>query len=197
MLRVMQLYLVRHAAVVVRADQPSEQWHLSPEGRAAAEALAGDDGWAALARLYSSPEPKAIATAQRIAMRNALPLSIEPALHEVERPWTEGDYRELARSYLRGEPVEGWEPYGGATARIRRAIEAIVSRHGEADVGVISHGLILSVYLADLLGLDGPAAIELWDSIGLPNYAIVDLKARKLIRPFGASFDLTAGRHNG
>jgi broad specificity phosphatase PhoE len=118
-------------------------------------------------------------------MRNALPLSIEPALHEVERPWTEGDYRGLARSYLRGEPVDGWERREAASARIRHAIEAIVAAHGEADIGVVTHGLILSLYVADLLGLDGPAAIELWDGIGFPDYAIVDLKARKLVRPFG------------
>ena len=181
----MQLYLVRHAAVVVRPDQPSEQWHLSPEGRVAAESLAGEGGWAGLARLYSSPEPKAIATAQRIATRNALPLSIEAALHEVERPWTDGDYRALARSYLRGEAVEGWEGRDVATARIRRAIETIAAAHGEADVGIVSHGLILSLYLTDLLSLDGAATVELWDGIGFPDYALVDTVDLKLVRRFG------------
>lgn len=181
----MQLYLVRHAAVAVRPEQPSKQWHLSPEGRAAAESLAAEPaGWAALARLYSSAEPKAIATAQRIAMRNGLSITIEPALHEVERPWSGGDYRELARSYLCGQPIDGWEPRDVATARIRGAIETIVSSHGEADVGVVSHGLILSLLLASLLGLDGPATAELWEGIGFPDYAIVDPKARTLIRPF-------------
>lgn len=180
----MQLYLVRHAAVVVRPEQPSNQWHLSPEGRAAAESLAAEDGWATLARLYSSAEPKAIATAQRIAMRNGLSITIEPALHEVERPWSGGDYRALARGYLEGEPIEGWEPRDVATDRIRGAIETIVSAHGEASVGVVSHGLILSLYVAGLLGLDWPATAELWDGIGFPDYGIVDPNVRRLIRPF-------------
>ena len=181
----MQLYLVRHAAVVVRPEQPSNQWHLSPEGRAAAESLAAEPaGWATLARLYSSSEPKAIATAQRIAMRNGLSITIEATLREVERPWSGGDYRALARSYLGGEPIDGWEPCDVATARIRRAIETIASSHGEAGVGLVSHGLILSLYVAGLFGLDGPATAELWEGIGFPDYAIVDPKARTLVRPF-------------
>ncbi len=185
MLRVMQLYLVRHAAVVVRPDQPSEQRHLSPDGRAAAEALASEAGWTTLARLYTSSEPKAIATAQRIATRNGLPITIEPALGEIERPWTGGDYRELARRYLLGEPVEGWEPHDAATDRIRASVEAITSAHGEAGLGVVSHGLILALYLAQLLELDGPATADFWDGISFPDYAIVDLEAHRLVRPFG------------
>ena len=180
----MRLYLVRHAAVVIRPEHPSCQWHLSPEGRAAAESLAAEDGWATLARLYSSPEPKAIATAQRIAMRNALPLSIEPALGEVERPWVEGDYRAVARGYLHGAPIEGWEPREAATVRIHDAIEAIMAAHGGADIGFVSHGLALALYLEWFLGLDGPATAQLWNGIGFPDYAVVDVKARELIRPF-------------
>jgi hypothetical protein len=35
-----RLYLVCHAAVTVRPDQPASQWHLSPQGRVATEAFA-------------------------------------------------------------------------------------------------------------------------------------------------------------
>ncbi len=185
----MRLHLIRHAAVVVRPEQPSKDWHLSPEGRTATEGLASDADWTTLARLYTSSEPKAIATAQRIAMRNALPISIESALHEVERPWAGGDhqeYRELARSYLCGEPVDGWEPRETSATRIRASIETIVSAHSQADVGVVSHGLVLSLFLGALLGLDGRATAALWDGIAFPDYAIVDPSARTLVRPFSA-----------
>ncbi len=36
----MKLYLVRHAGVTVRPALPSALWHLSLEGRAAADVLA-------------------------------------------------------------------------------------------------------------------------------------------------------------
>jgi broad specificity phosphatase PhoE len=179
------LYLVRHASVDPRPGQPSAIWRLSPQGRAGADALAAEDCWAWLTRVYSSAEPKAIATAQRIAMRNALPLSIEPALGEVERPWVDANYKAEARRYLSGELLEGWETRGAATARIQAAIHRIDASHAEADVAVVSHGLILSLYLSDLLALDDLRTAELWNGIAFPDYAIVDPQGRALVQPFG------------
>jgi hypothetical protein len=48
---------------------------------------------------------------------------------------------------------------------------------------ILSHGLILNLYLARLTGED-PAA--LWQSIALPDLAIVDPERRAVVRPFGA-----------
>jgi broad specificity phosphatase PhoE len=135
--------------------------------------------------VYSSAEPKAIATAQRIAMRNALPLRVEPDLGEAERPWVDADYKAEARRYLSGEPLEGWEPRGAASARVTRAIDGILASHAQAGVAVVSHGLVLSLYLSALLALDGPKTVELWDSIGFPDYAIVEPRSRAVAQPFG------------
>jgi broad specificity phosphatase PhoE len=179
------LVLVRHAMVTFHREVPSAQWHLSPDGRAAAEALAARDTWAPLVRVYSSHEPKAIATAQRCCAANALPLTIEPALHEVERPWSEGDYKSEAESYLRGQARDGWEPRGAATERMRGAVEGVLSAHTGGDVAVVSHGLVLSLYLASLLDLDPEATAALWRGIGFPDYAVVDPAARTLVQPFG------------
>jgi broad specificity phosphatase PhoE len=180
------LYLVRHASVDPRQEQPSAIWHLSLEGRAEANALAAKDCWASLARVYSSAEPKAIATAQRIAMRNALPLSVEPDLGEVARPWVDADYKTQARRYLSGELLAGWEPRDTALGRVRSAIHGILAHHAEADVAVVSHGLVLSLYLSELLALDAPKTVELWDSIGFPDFAVVDPQPPKLFRTFGS-----------
>lgn len=181
----MRLFLVRHASVTVHPERPAEEWHLSPGGRAAADALASEACWATLVRLYSSTEPKAIATAQRIASRNSLSLSIDVGLNDVGgRGWVEGDYRDVARRYLRGEPLEGWELPGAATDRTCSCIGEIIARHGEADVGIVSHGLVLTLYLSDQLGLDDDATVALWESMGLPDYAVIDVSERRLERPF-------------
>lgn len=182
----MRLYLVRHAAVVPQPEQPSERWHLSAEGRAGADALAAEADWSTVVRLYSSAEPKAITTAQRIAMRHGLPVSVEPALGEVERPWADGDYKALAHRFLQGEAVEGWEPHEAARARIRTAIDAVLEAHPESDVAVVSHGLALSLLLAEVLRLDGAATVQLWDSIRFPDLAILDTEAATLRRRFGS-----------
>jgi broad specificity phosphatase PhoE len=176
-----RLYLVRHAAVTVRPEAPSALWHLSPDGRTAAAALAEHDQWASVATVYCSSEPKAIGTAQRIAWRHGLRLQIEHDLHEVERPWTEGDYRALVRRYFAGDTLDGWEPSKSALARVRGAIEAIVTAGG--DAAIVSHGLALMLYISDLIGLDGAQTFEMWSGISFPDVAAVE--DGRLVRRFG------------
>jgi broad specificity phosphatase PhoE len=180
-----RLYLVRHGAVTVREEQPSAQWHLSAEGRAAVESLAGEPFWASLAIVYSSPEPKAVATAQRLAGPHKLALRIERDLREVERPWVAEGYEDVARRYLDGEAIAGWEARADALDRVRKCIDGIVAQ-GE-DTAVVSHGLALTLYLQDMLDLDAEASNALWRSIRFPDVAIVDPQARTLEREFGAT----------
>jgi len=182
-----RLYLVRHAEVTVRPDRPGHEWHLSPGGRAAAEALGGAPYWAGVRGLHTSCEPKAEATAQRIASANGLQVRIEHDLREVEgRGWSE-DYREQARRYLAGEAVESWEPRDDALARVRACIDRIVQRHADLEVGIVAHGLVLALYLTELLELDGNASYKLWSDMRFPDVAVVDPEARRLERPFGSS----------
>ena len=180
-----RLVLVRHAAVEIDRDRPAPLWHLSAEGRAATDALADEgtltEAWNAIDRLYVSSEPKAIATAQRIAARHELPITIVHDLREVEgRAWVEQGYDEQVRRYFAGEPVAGWEARDAAQARVTSAIEKIET----GDTAIVSHGLALTLYLAGLLDLDAEAAYEMWSSIAFPDVAIVDPAARTLVRPF-------------
>ena len=185
--RSVRLYLVRHAAVTVRPDLPPSQWHLSPEGRAAAKAMAEESCWAELAVIYASPEPKAVGTAQRIAARHGLTIRLEHDLREVERrSWVEEGYREQVRRYLAGEPVDSWEPRETALGRVRACIDGIVAASGGQDVAAVSHGLVLTLYMTDRLALNAEASYELWQAIGFPDVAIVDAQARRVERGFGA-----------
>jgi len=181
----MRIYLVRHAAVTVRPGQPIAQWHLSPEGRDAALALGDEQYWSNLSVVHTSPEPKAVATAQRIAAPHGLEIRIDADLREVERPWVEGGYDEAARRYLAGEPLAGWEPRNDALARVRGAIERIGSRN--EDAAAVSHGLVLTLYVSDLLDLDADGTFNLWRSIRFPDVAIVDTQARRVEKAFGAA----------
>ena len=183
----MRLYVVRHSGVTVRLERPGPEWHLSQEGRAAADALADAAHWVDLDAIHTSPEPKASSTAQRIAARHGLPMRIERDLREVDgRGWTEQtEYREQVRRYLAGEAIGSWEAEQEVQRRVRACIEAIMERHSGRDVAVVSHGLALTVYVARLLDLDAAAAYEMWEGIGFPDIAIVDPRARRLERAFG------------
>ncbi|MCH8993800.1 MAG: histidine phosphatase family protein [Chloroflexi bacterium] len=182
----MRLHLVRHAAVTVRPNAPGPQWRLSPDGRAAAEALAEEKYWAELHGIHTSPEPKAVATAQRIAARHELPIRIEQDLREVEnRGWVAEGYDDQVQHYLAGETIDGWERRDAALARVRACIDGIVERHPGLEVGVVSHGLVLTLYLTDLLSLAAAASHKLWAGMRFPDVAVVDPEARRLERGFG------------
>jgi len=177
-----RLYLVRHAAVAVREDRPSSQWYLSPEGRAAAEALAGESYWAEVRAIHCSPEPKAAGTAQRIAAPHGLAVYSEPDLREVERPWVGEGYRDLVRRYLAGEAVAGWEPRAAALERVRRCVVKVIEGAGGRDAAIVSHGVLLTLFLSDLLDLDSVAAYDQWDHIGFPDVAVVEPETRRVVR---------------
>ncbi len=182
----MLLYLIRHSAVAPDPDLPGPQWRLSKKGRAAADALARKPFWNELHSIHTSVELKAVATAQRLAAPNDLPIRIERDLREVEgRTWVESGYADLVRDYLAGNAPVGWEPREEARARLRACIDGIMEQHPNVNVGIVSHGIVLTLYLVDVLSLDANAAITLWKSIRFPDVAIFDPETKRFARAFG------------
>lgn len=150
------LWLVRHATVELRLDEPAHTWPLTEEGRAASKELARR--LPPVGRVLSSPEPKAVATATPIARANGTEVEVDERLREVERAANLPDYeahRAAVRRYLGGEPVLGWEPRGRALARAHAAVA------GVDDAVVVSHGMLLSL----LLGY----SFEQWSRLALPD----------------------------
>jgi broad specificity phosphatase PhoE len=150
------LLFVRHAQVVLRRDVPASTWELSDDGRAAAEELALR--LPAAPRVVTSPEPKALATAEPIARANGVEVVVDERLREVERwpnlPSYEEHVAAVAR-YLAGEPVDGWEPREQADRRFREAVA------GLDDAVVVTHGTVLALFL----GLD----LASWRAMRLPE----------------------------
>jgi broad specificity phosphatase PhoE len=184
------LYLVRHAEVVLRGDVEAQHWQLSPEGQRAAELLGDAPQWKRLTLIASSPELKAAATARPIATAAGLEIRTEHALREVNRGAkgfvSTTEYEKLVALHFAAvaESVDGWERGTDATVRIRDCIERLMSAGG-SSVCVVSHGLVLSHYLADLRGMPAPT-VEEWRAIPQPAVAVVDVKARRLLRPFSS-----------
>jgi broad specificity phosphatase PhoE len=147
--------LVRHAMPELDPAVPHHEWRLGEAGRAAARELA-----VRLPRdasVVASDEPKARETAEEIA---GGPVHLEPGLREVERPaaWR-ADYRDLARRYVAGESLEGWEPHDVVVARFAAAAEG-------AEV-VVTHGLAMTLWLA-AEGLVEDR-VTFWEQIRFPD----------------------------
>lgn len=148
---------VRHAPVELRLDVPASTWVLSDEGRAAAEELALR--LPPVPRVLSSPEPKAVGTAEPIARANGVELVLDERLREVERRANLPSYQEHAAAverYLAGGLVDGWEPREQAERRFREAVAEL-----DDDAVVVTHGTVLALFL----GLDHAS----WQAMRLPE----------------------------
>jgi 2,3-bisphosphoglycerate-dependent phosphoglycerate mutase len=139
--------LVRHAMPELDPAVPHHDWHLGEAGRAAARELAAH--LSRDARVVSSDEPKARETAEELG----LPVRLDARLREVSRPavWRD-DYRALARRYVGGESLPGWEPHDAVIARFRAA--------ATADI-VVTHGLAMTLFL----GQDA----AFWEELRFPD----------------------------
>jgi broad specificity phosphatase PhoE len=150
------LWFVRHAPVEIHLEVPASQWRLTEDGILAAEELA--ERLAPVPRVLTSPEPKAVATAEPLARRSGVPVEQDERLREVERASNLADYdahRAAVAAYLQGAEVPGWESSREALARFAAAIEPL------DEVAVVTHATVLALFL----GYD----VERWGRIGLPD----------------------------
>ena len=182
------LYLVRHAEVVLRGDVHPSEWALSPQGTSDARDLGRAREWQSLAAVVASPETKTRQTAEPIAETAGVELRLEEDLREVERGLSglvsSEEYPALVEAHFGSpeESVSGWERGTDARARVSAAIDALVE-DTSGNLCVVSHGMVLSHYLAHLRDLETPPVEEL-RAIPLPAVAVVDPAERRLVRPF-------------
>ena len=163
-----RVFLVRHGATVLSAEDRyagAVDVALSDEGRAQARALgtrlAGED----LAAVYASPMSRAQDTARAIVDGRGLDVATVPELRETDHGHWEGRTREEIRAAFPDEYAR-WErdpftfaPSNGETglqvlARALPAFLAIVGRHPDRSVLVVSHKATIRLVVAELLGVE-------------------------------------------
>jgi broad specificity phosphatase PhoE len=149
------IVLVRHAMPEIVAGVSPAWWHLGSEGRAAARELAARLDRAP--RVVTSHEVKARETAEEIVIARGGTLALDPRLGEVARPLAPDaeTHRALARRYVGGEALDGWEPQADVVTRFAAAV-------ADAEV-VVTHGLAMTLYL----GVSDPQAF--WEALRFPD----------------------------
>jgi alpha-ribazole phosphatase len=162
---VTELILIRHAESEMsgrylgRTDPP-----LSGRGRAQAEALARRLAEEPLAALYSSPLQRALDTAQAIAAPHGLEVNVVADLAELDfGAWDGLSYGEIeSRDPERlarwlADPAAIHPPGGETLARLSQrvvaAAQAIVARHPQRAVAIVSHGGPIRALVCHALGL--------------------------------------------
>lgn len=159
----MELLLIRHARPhrVVGGAQPADP-SLDATGRAQARAvatwLAGDD----LAAIYASPLARARETADALAARLSLPVSIHDGLAEWDRD--SATYIPVEDLKATDHPLwaamtgQRWDELGvdidAFVTRVSAALDDIVRAHPSQRVAVVCHGGVINAAVATMLGLD-------------------------------------------
>jgi phosphoserine phosphatase len=160
---------VRHGETewnACRRFQGTTDIGLSARGRRQAEALAQALRPRALVAAYSSPLRRALETAEIVLAGRGIPLTVLPELAEHGVGEWEGRLiEEIGEPYRRWVqapldcPPPGGEPLPAVAVRVRRAIETISLGDPARPVGagaqvlVVAHGGVISVYACHLLGL--------------------------------------------
>ncbi len=165
---------VRHAMPAVEEGGDSTRWHLAEATRthttAWAERLEVGDG---IRALVTSTEPKAVETAEAIAVRWPAAVVHDPRLREARRPWIGTGYRALAHRYLRGEEHEGWERHADVEDRMARAVGDASEAAAGGAVVVVTHGLALSLHLGQRLGAQFDRE-SFWSRLAFPDAWVLD-----------------------
>jgi len=179
------LYLLRHASPTLQPNAPQSEWTLSDRGIAEAEQLAEiARGWG-LRAVYTSAESKAKATALIVAEACGLNAAVVDGLEELRfDEWiaNSNQFSEAVRDIL-AEPdvaMRGAERASSAAARFAAAVGII--EQGPFPAAAVSHGRVMTAYLAETLRLPDP--FGLWRAMPMPAWAVLDLDGPRLAGEF-------------
>lgn len=173
-----QLLLVKHSLPEIVPDVPPNRWHLSELGRVRCNVLADKLARYNLDIIVSSVEPKAVETARIVVHRLGKPFEIIQGLHEHER--SRGDILDtaqfeaaVARFFEKPQRlVLGSETADEAHERFAKAVAGVVEKYRNASVAIVSHGTVISLFVARATKLE-PFAF--WKRLGLPSFVIMSL----------------------
>ena len=165
------LVLVRHSVPEIDPHRPAHEWALSADGCRRAGQLAAWLAAYGLDLLVSSEEQKAVQTAAIAGEELGLPVVITPGLHEQDRSGAigldHGQFHDrVARMFSHpSERVLGTESADEARERFSRTLARVLARHPGQNLGVVAHGTVLSLFVAEREGTD---PYGLWQSLGMP-----------------------------
>lgn len=169
----MTLHLVRHGRPLVRRGVPAAQWDLDPESYDDVWALRASGRLPTAAAWFTSPEPKAVQTAQLLTDGEVGVLD-EVREHERSGEWLDDFTGAVRRAFEHpeGPAAPGWEPLAVCRDRVVPAVRRVLDVHGDDDVVLVGHGTAWTVLVADLTGR--PPDLQRWESLAMPDVLTVE-----------------------
>ena len=179
-----RLLLVKHSLPKIVETVPAREWTLSSEGRERARELAEKLSLFQPDVIVSSLEPKARQTAEIIAEEWRLNVQALDGLHEHERsrvPFLpKGEFESLAKNFFENPNslVFGDETAADALTRFQKAIDSSLRSTRANTPIVVSHGTVISLFVASVSGCDG---YSLWQELELPSCVILDIETTSVV----------------
>lgn len=172
------LIIIRHFKPAIDKKVPVTEWTLDEQGIKDMNNLLESFNFKSISKIHSSPESKALITANLISEKNNIPLYINENIKEVDRHkagFIEGDYKELVKKYLTKSDFEfGWEDLSSVKKRAKEFIKEV---EGENEtILIVSHGMFLSILLHKYFEKD---IIDFWLSLKFGEVLKVDFKKLK------------------
>ena len=180
-----RLVLVRHSMPEIEPDRPASAWRLGDAGRQRSELLASRLWGFSPKVVWSSREPKAVETAEIVAASFGVPVRVADGLEEHHRdnvpfyPTADEFDAAVERFFCNpGQLVLGSETAEQARDRMSAAIGEVVES-GQKDSIVVSHGTVMTLYVAGVGGVD---PMYFWRRLGLPSYVVLGLPENDILQ---------------
>lgn len=168
----MTLHLVRHGRPAIVPGTPAASWDLDPATYDDVWALRSSGRLPTRAAWFTSPEPKAVQTAQLLTDAD---VGVLPDLREHERTgeWIDDFAGAVRRAFDDPEhpSVRGWEPLAACRERVVPAVRRVLDVHGDDDVVLVGHGTAWTVVVADLTGR--APDLDRWSALAMPDVLTV------------------------
>jgi phosphoribosyl-AMP cyclohydrolase len=172
------LILIKHSLPEIDPSRPAHEWPLSAQGRARCRELARQVAELSPAIVASSPEPKAVQTAQILAERLRLPMEVVEGLEEHDRRnagWmSRGQFEASVQEFFRQphKRVLGAESADEAHRRFKRALEGVLAGYAGQNIAVVAHGTVISLFVSRAAGIE---PFPFWKRLGLPSFVVLSL----------------------
>jgi len=165
----MQLLLVRHALPLRTREGEGSDPELAPDGVEQARRLPAALARFPLSRLISSPQRRAVQTAEPVAAATGLAVAVDERLAEYDRGMSHYIPLEQVRAERPGDwarMADGRLPEGvdaeGFRERVWGALRDVVANAGYTDtVAMFSHGGVINVVLHEVLGTAKPLSFPI------------------------------------
>lgn len=171
-------YILRHAETEIDKEKPVSRWNLNLKGQLQAEQLCKDKLLKKADIIVASEEPKAYETAMPLARLLDKQVDRYKALNELNRDksgYLPAKTFNFGVKYAMKNPDKhkfDWERASHAVERFSDKLTELDMAYNKKKIVVVSHGIVINLYIAQLLG-KLHLAFERLQKNGFCSYAIV------------------------